>query len=500
MQALSQMQNRHNTQARERIGELSVLPVFFNLQGKTVLVAGGTDAAAWKSELLAASGAQVIVCAPTIHHSFDELIQAGKCSWFNDTWSQAHFAGVSLALCDAETEAEAAAFQQTAHAAGVPANVIDKPDYCDFQFGSIVNRSPAVIAITTNGAAPILGQAIRRRIEILLPNFISEWASLAQDIRSGVTQRLSTGFFRRAFWKRFAEQAFRAKPPTNAKQVLLDDCLRMATHDSQQAGSVTLVGAGPGDAELLTLKAVRALQAADVILFDHLVSSEVLDLARREARRMLVGKRGGRDSCCQDDINSMMIRLAHAGKNVVRLKGGDPMIFGRAGEELELLDCEGISVTVIPGITAASALAASLGVSLTHRDCAQSVRFITGHSRHGELPRTIDWPNVASACTTTIFYMGGRTAPAISQKLMAAGMAGSTPVVVMSSISCIDEQRWTGTLDKLAQGVKEIGFEHPVLIGVGAVFESKLDKACELASYARFGYQPAERSAANQLG
>ena len=491
MQAWSQMRSWRNSGARERIDELSVLPVFFNLKGKTVLVAGGTDAAAWKSELLAASGAQVMVCAPAIDGSFDALIRSGKCSWFNDTWTPAHFSGVSLALCDAATDAEAAAFSQAAHAAGVPANVIDKPDYCDFQFGSIVNRSPAVIAISTNGAAPILGQAIRRRIEILLPKFLSEWVALAQDIRAGVMQRLDTGLLRRAFWERFAEQAFRANPPTNAKQVLLDDCHRLATYDVHKTGSVTLVGAGPGDAELLTVKAVRALQAADVILFDHLVSSEVIELARREARRVLVGKRGGRDSCRQDDINSMMIRLVRAGKNVVRLKGGDPMIFGRAGEELDSLDREGIAVTVIPGITAASALAASLGVSLTHRDCAQSVRFITGHSRHGELPQNIDWSNVASACTTTIFYMGGRTASAISQKLQAGGMAGTTPVVVMSAISCKDEQRWTGELDQLAQGVKEIGFDQPVLIGIGSVFKSTIDKTDEWPLHASISHLPA---------
>ena len=491
MQAWSQMRSWRNVGVQERIDELSVLPVFFNLKGKTVLVAGGTDAAAWKSELLAASGAQVMVCAPTIDDSFDELIRSGKCSWFNDTWNQAHFSGVSLALCDAATDAEAAAFSQAAHAAGVPANVIDKPDYCDFQFGSIVNRFPAVIAISTNGAAPILGQAIRRRIEILLPSFLSEWVALARDIRSGVLQRLDTGLLRRAFWERFAEQAFRKSPPKNAKQVLLDDCHRLARHDAHKTGAVTLVGAGPGDAELLTVKAVRALQAADVILFDHLVSPEVIELARREARRIPVGKRGGRDSYRQDDINSMMIRLAHAGKNVVRLKGGDPMIFGRAGEELESLDREGIAVTVIPGITAASALAASLGVSLTHRDCAQSVRFITGHSRHGELPQNINWSNVASACTTTIFYMGGRTASAISKKLRAAGMAGTTPVVVMSAISCKDEQRWVGRLDKLAQGVKEIGFDQPVLIGVGGVFKSTVDTRVELPLHASIDHLPA---------
>ncbi|MBM7324874.1 uroporphyrinogen-III C-methyltransferase, partial [Agrobacterium sp. S2] len=235
---------------------------------------------------------------------------------------------------------------------------------------------------------------------------------------------------------------------------------------------VTLVGAGPGDAELLTLKAVRALQAADVILFDDLVSAEVLELARREAKRMLVGKRGGRESCRQEDINDMMIRLAKAGKRVVRLKSGDPMIFGRAGEEIAALAAENIPVDVVPGITAASAMASRLGISLTHRDHAQSVRFITGHSRQGKLPENIDWTSLADPAVTTVFYMGGRTAAAIQSSLLAHGMDASTPVAVVVSVTRANEQRWCGPLTQLSAAIERLGVNEPVLIGIGDAFRA----------------------------
>jgi uroporphyrin-III C-methyltransferase/precorrin-2 dehydrogenase/sirohydrochlorin ferrochelatase len=220
----------------------------------------------------------------------------------------------------------------------------------------------------------------------------------------------------------------------------------------------------------LTLKAVRALQSADVILFDDLVSDDVLELARREAKRLLVGKRGGRVSCRQEDINDMMIKLAKAGKRVVRLKSGDPAMFGRAGEEIASLEDQGIVVDIIPGITAASAAAARLGVSLTHRDHAQTVRFVTGHSRQGDLPTTLDWTSMAGTATTSIFYMGGRTATQIKSNLLAAGMSRDTPVIVVSAVSRSNEVCWKGALYQLDAAVSSIGVDQPVLLGVGRVF------------------------------
>ena len=232
-------------------------------------------------------------------------------------------------------------------------------------------------------------------------------------------------------------------------------------------GRVTLVGAGPGDAELLTIKALRALQSADVILFDDLISDEVLDLARREARRMLVGKRAGRDSCKQEDINAMMLSLAKQGKHVVRLKSGDPMIFGRAGEEIESLEAEGIPVTVVPGITAGLALASTLGVSLTHRDHAQSVRFVTGHSRKGDLPASLDWVSLADSRTTTVFYMARRMLPKIVEKLGGHEMGMATPACVAINLGRPDQQVWRGPLSALVAAAETMDINAPTLVAIG---------------------------------
>lgn len=456
-----------------RMEKLAKLPVFWGLEGKRVVLAGGSDGAAWKVELLLACGAEVHVYCDKedLSETFSALVAKSPALSFHDqSWHSGIFDNAELALADCETDAEARTFYSAARAAGVPVNVIDKPEFCQFQFGSIVNRSPVVVSISTDGAAPILAQAIRRRIETLLPLALKDWGALAQTIRDRVNLRLAPGPSRRSFWEKFVDRAFTERLDEGSEGRLLKDIGAQAERVGSGYGLVTLVGAGPGDAELLTLKAVRTLQAADVILFDDLVSAEVLELARREAKRMLVGKRGGRESCKQEDINDMMIRLAKAGKRVVRLKSGDPMIFGRAGEEIAALEAENIPVEIVPGITAASAMAARLGVSLTHRDHAQSVRFVTGHSRQGKLPENIDWTSLANPTVTTVFYMGGRTATDIQSSLLAHGMPASTPVVVMISVSRANEQRWCGSLAQLPAAVERLGVNEPVLIGIGDAF------------------------------
>lgn len=322
------------------IGPLAVLPVFLSLRDRAALVIGGSAAAAWKVELLAAAGAQVRVVADS------------------SAWREADLAGVALAVADIDDAAEAARFAAAARRAGVPCNVIDKPAFCSFQFGAVVNRSPVVIGISTDGAAPVLGQAIRRRIETLLPPGLAAWAAAAQSLRAGLKQLLPSAERRRAFWRVFAELAFAEAPGGDPLARLHDLAGRHGAARAELPG-VTLVDAGPGDAGLLTLNAVRALQSADVILFDDLVSQEVLDLARREAKRLLVGKRDGRRSCRQEEINGLMVTLARQGRRVVRLKGGDPKIFGRAGEEIAALEAAGILVAVVPGITAAAGAAAA---------------------------------------------------------------------------------------------------------------------------------------------
>jgi uroporphyrin-III C-methyltransferase / precorrin-2 dehydrogenase / sirohydrochlorin ferrochelatase len=454
-----------------RMGALAKLPVFLDLAGKRAVMAGGTAPAAWKAELLAAAGADVHIYAIYLGPEMVALLErgaaAGRLRHHLRPWALDCFVGAAIALADAETEAEAQAFFCAARAAGVPVNVIDKPAYCQFQFGSIVNRSPVVIGISTDGGAPILGQAIRRRIETLLPASLAAWGQRAKDIRALVSSRLGPGPQRRMFWEAFAERAFGPVTPSGVDAQLTTLVEETRTGTSSDHGRVTLVGAGPGDADLLTLKAVRALQSADIILFDDLVSDGVLELARREAKRMMVGKRGGRDSCSQDDINALMLKLAKQGKHVVRLKCGDPMIFGRAGEEIAMLKAHDITVSVVPGITAASAMAARLGLSLTHRDHAQSVRFVTGHARSGSLPDDLDWKGLADPNTTLIFYMASNTAPLISDRLMAAGLAPETPAHIVAGVTHADEEHWSGSVQDLADGLATIDRRLPVLIGVG---------------------------------
>lgn len=453
-----------------RLGPLALLPLFADLNGRPALVAGGGPAAAWKAELLAAAGAAVRVAAAEPCPELTDLIASRGLQHVARPWAPEDLAGTALAVAEADDDAEAGRFAAAARAAGVPCNVIDRPAFGTVQFGAIVNRSPVVVGIATAGAAPVLAQAIRQRIETLLPPALADWAALAARLRRRVTSTLAAGPARRAFWAGLAARAF-GPPPSAEDEHALDTLL--ATPPSA-GGRVTLVGAGPGDPGLLTLNAVRALQSADVILFDALVSDEVLELARREARRMLVGKRGGRASCRQEDINHLMVKLARQGRHVVRLKAGDPMVFGRAGEELERLAAAGIPAAVVPGITAASAMAAGLGVSLTHRDTARAVRFVTGHSRQGGLPEDIDWRRIAEPATTTVFYMGGRTAPAIRDRLLAAGMAADTPAVAVGSVSRPEERRWAGTVGGLAGAMAAMDPGSPVIIGVGEVWRSAL--------------------------
>ncbi|MFV0295324.1 MAG: siroheme synthase CysG [Hyphomicrobiaceae bacterium] len=457
-----------------RLRPLAKLPLFFDLTAKRVVVAGGTSAAAWKAELLAAAGADVQVFALNAGDDMRSLIAngaaAGHLNLHERHWQPGDLTDAVIAVADLETPDEADTFRDAARQAGANVNIIDKPAYCDFQFGSIVNRSPVVIGISTDGAAPILGQAIRRRIETLLPPALADWARLAKTLRKRISQTLTTAPARRRFWEHLSDRAFGPPPGPREPIHLCKQASRIAGPATAATGRVTLVGAGPGNAEHLTLKAVRALQSADVILFDDLVSDEVLELARREARRMLVGKRGGRASCRQDDINALMIKLAGQGRHVVRLKSGDPMVFGRAGEEIEALRNKGIPVSVVPGITTASAMASALNVSLTNRRQAHSVRFVTGHSRHGGLPDDLDWRGLADKETSLVVYMGARTAPAIAGRLIGHGLSPDTPVAIVAAVTRPNEQRWHGSLGTIANGVAGLDISQPVILGIGDVF------------------------------
>ena len=331
-----------------RMPPLTQLPVFFALIGKRVVLAGGSNAAAWKAELMLAAGARLEVYA----EEFSDEMQAvaadtrdAAITLINRAWMPDDLDGAALAIGAFEDEQGAAAFAKAARDTGVPVNVIDKPAFCDFSFGAIVNRSPLVIGISTDGAAPVFAQAIRAKLEATLPQGFAAWAAAAQRWRAAVKASGLPFAGRRKFWQLFTAHAVK-NPDAAPGDADFERFIAEVQGEGAAvaAGTVTLVGAGPGDPELLTLRAVRALQSADVILFDDLVSRDVLDFARREARKMLVGKTGFGPSCKQEDINALMLGLAKQGKRVVRLKRGDPLIFGRAAEELDACDAAGFAV------------------------------------------------------------------------------------------------------------------------------------------------------------
>lgn len=459
-----------------RMAPLARLPAFFALEGKRVVVAGGTSAAAWKAELLSAACARVDVFAMAPSEDMLALAAAppsGAITLHRRAWRADDVSGAAMAVADCADDDKAKAFAAAARAAGVPVNVIDRPAFCDFSFGAIVNRSPLIIGISTDGAAPVFGQAIRAKIEALIPKNFARWAEAARNWRPRVQARTLPFRARRNFWERFTRRAVTAPnaAPTDAELA----SLLTGTTAQQERGSVALVGAGPGDAELLTLRAVRALQSADVILFDDLVSPDVLDFARREAKKMLVGKTGHRPSCRQDEINALMISLAKAGRRVVRLKGGDPLIFGRADEEISACRDAGIAVEVVPGITTAQGAASKLLVSLTRRGDARRVQYITGHAaqgsaRDGKLPDDIDWVSVADPAATTVVYMPTKTLPELVARARQAGLAADTPAIAIERATRADERIIAATIADLPARLAAQPPSGPVIVLIGRVF------------------------------
>jgi uroporphyrin-III C-methyltransferase / precorrin-2 dehydrogenase / sirohydrochlorin ferrochelatase len=439
-----------------RIARLPNLPLFHKLEGRKAVVVGTSEGAVWKAELLAAAGAEVLRL---------------------DKWQPRDLQGAAVAVADLGDRDEALRFTAAAKDAGAVVNIIDQTDLCEVQFGTIVNRAPIVVAVSTDGAAPVLGQAIRARIESVLPLGLSDWARAAKEWRPRLRQLLPDFPTRRAFWKRFSEAAWRqtGRAPAEA-----DFRALLADTPPRPRGSVTLVGAGPGDPELLTLKAVRVLQSATVILYDDLVAPDVLELARREARRVAVGKTGHGPSCSQAEINDRLVALARAGENVVRLKGGDPLIFGRATEEIQACRAAGIQVSIVPGISAAQGAAASLGFSLTERKKARRVQYLTGHGADGRLPGDVDWGGVADRNVTTVLYMPRRTLAEFARKAMAKGLDPLTPAVAIASATLEREAHVGATVTGIAAAAEVLPAGAPVTIIIGWVAREHAGAPAEL--------------------
>jgi uroporphyrin-III C-methyltransferase/precorrin-2 dehydrogenase/sirohydrochlorin ferrochelatase len=445
---------------------MDYLPIFCRLDNKPVLLVGGGEVAERKARLLLDAGAQLTVVAPDLDPELAELAANGSIEWLAGEFAPAQLAGKWLVVAATDRREVNALVYQSANQARIFANVVDDPKRSSFIMPSIIDRSPLMVAISSGGKAPVLARLLREKLEALLPQHLGAVAAFAGSLRERVKARFATMGERRRFWERLLGtdrlgQALARGDSASAHQ--LADSL--FADESQSAGEVVLVGAGPGDPGLLTLHALRQMQQADVVVYDRLVSDEVMALVRRDAKRIFVGKQAGNHCVPQEGINQLLLEEAKKGQRVVRLKGGDPFIFGRGGEELETLVGSGIGFQVVPGITAASGCAAYAGIPLTHRDHAQSVRFVTAHGKGGA--RDLDWPLLAKDRQTLVFYMGLSSCATIREQLLAHGKASNTPVALIERGTQPCQRVIRGTLDQLP--ALAVGVESPALIMVGSV-------------------------------
>ncbi|MFM5419305.1 siroheme synthase CysG [Aeromonas veronii] len=445
---------------------MDYLPIFCRLDNKPVLLVGGGEVAERKARLLLDAGAHLTVVAPELDPELAELAANGSIEWLAGEFASEQLAGKWLVVAATDRREVNALVYQSANQAQIFANVVDDPKRSSFIMPSIIDRSPLMVAISSGGKAPVLARLLREKLEALLPQHLGAVATFAGSLRERVKARFATMGERRRFWERLLGadrlgQALARGDSASAHQ-LADN---LFADGSQTGGEVVLVGAGPGDPGLLTLHALRQMQQADVVVYDRLVSDEVMALVRRDAKRIFVGKQAGNHCVPQEGINQLLLEEAQKGQRVVRLKGGDPFIFGRGGEELETLVGSGIGFQVVPGITAASGCAAYAGIPLTHRDHAQSVRFVTAHGKGGA--RDLDWPLLAKDKQTLVFYMGLSSCATIREQLLAHGKAGNTPVALIERGTQPCQRVIRGTLDELP--ALAVGVESPALIMVGSV-------------------------------
>lgn len=451
---------------------MEYLPLFHQLREQPVLLIGGGEVALRKALLLAQAGARLRVVTLKLHPELEKLLEQTGGVYQLRGWQAGDCQGHVLVVAATENSMLNAEVAAEAKALHVPVNVVDTPELCSVIFPAIVDRSPLVVAVSSGGHAPVLARLVRAKIETVLPAAYGKLARLAQKYRQAVKKRFGDLQQRRVFWEEtlqgpIAEQVF-AGNFGQAEQMLQD---KLAGEAAQVTGEVYLVGAGPGDPDLLTFKALRLMQQADVVLYDRLVASEIVDMCRRDADRIYVGKAASNHSLSQEKINQKLVALAQEGKRVLRLKGGDPFIFGRGGEEIEELAQNGIPFQVVPGITSASGCSSYAGIPLTHRDYAQSVRFVTGHPKDGNLD--LPWSELVSTTQTVVFYMGLGTLPVIASQLVRNGRAAETPVAVIERGTTAQQRVILGTLDDIAKRIMDEQVESPSLIIVGEVVALK---------------------------
>jgi len=449
---------------------MNFLPIFINVKDQPCLVVGGGEVAARKVELLLKGGARVVVVAPELGAALTARRQAGEIGHRAEAFLPAQVQAHRLVIAATDDEGVNRAVAEAAQARNIPVNVVDRPELCTFIMPAVIDRSPVVIAVSSGGASPVLARLIRARIESLIPAAYGRLAKLVGEFRARVKQRFGHINQRRAFWEEvlqgpIAEMMFSGRE--QAARAALTARLDTIADRGSEVGEVYLVGGGPGDPDLLTFRALRLMQQADVVVYDRLVSKEVLDLVRRDAVKMYVGKERDFHSVPQEGINQLLVRLAKEGKRVLRLKGGDPFIFGRGGEEIETLAAEGIPFQVVPGITAAAGCASYSGIPLTHRDYSQAVVFVTGHLKDGTV--NLNWPALAQPNQTVVFYMGLHGVPDICHGLTSHGLPASTPVALIQQGTTANQRVFAGTLETLPEIVKREQVKAPTLIIVGEV-------------------------------
>ncbi len=451
---------------------MDFLPVFLNLKHRECVVIGGGEVAFRKISLLLDAGAVVTVYSPVLGETLRRWVDEGKITHFSQEFSPEMLEKCALVIAATDDTAVNRRVSDSAKTLGIPVNVVDQPDLCTFIMPSIIDRSPVTIAVSTGGRSPVLTRLIRARLETLIPAGYGSLAKLVAAFRDKVKRKFKHSPRRRQFWEevlqgRIAELAYSGQD--KAAEKALQERLDAADGNKPPVGEVYLVGGGPGDPDLLTFRALRLMQTADVVVYDRLVSPAVLELVRREAERIYAGKERDHHALPQEDINHLLVRLAKAGKRVVRLKGGDPFIFGRGGEEIDTLAAEGIPFQVVPGITAAAGCASYAGIPLTHRDYAQSVVFVTGHLQDGTV--NLNWKALVQPDQTIVFYMGLHGIETICRELIRHGMRPTTLAALVQQGTTRNQRVLTGNLETLPGIVTKAKVKAPTLIIVGDVVE-----------------------------
>ncbi|PSV23157.1 uroporphyrinogen-III C-methyltransferase [Photobacterium sp. GB-27] len=451
---------------------MDYLPIFADLKRRPCLVVGGGDSAWRKTRMLLKAGADVRVIAPRLNADFTAALASQQIKLVGEHFSPSDLDGIFLAIAATERKAINALVYQSANQRQVLVNVVDDTQRCSFIIPSIVDRSPIIVAISSSGQAPVLARLLREKLEALLPQHLGRMATIAGNFRQRLSQTVSSFSARRYFW----EQAFNGRfgdLVASGREQEAEQELVALTQQAPPQGQVALIGAGPGDAGLLTLRALQLMQQADVVLYDYLVSDEVMDLVRRDAELVCVGKKAGFHSVPQEETNRLIVHYAQQGKRVVRLKGGDPFVFGRGGEELEVLFDADIPFQVVPGITAAAGATAYAGIPLTHRDYAQTAMFVTGHLKpDGD---TLDWSTLARGKQTLVIYMGLMKSSHIQQQLLEHGRGADTPIAIIERGTQKTQKVLKGQLSELAELAKHAASPSLIVVGEVVNLSTKLD-------------------------